>query len=161
MKLKVLPFLLIPAIIFLAFFLIYVRRTTQNTSSDNFSYEKKTVKISDITVTALVADTPAKQALGLGKRDSLSEGSGMLFPFKRKSKSPFWMKDMLMPIDIIWISDGKVVKIDQDVPFFPPDTPDYKLPLYFPPEPVDYVLEVSAGFSKKFGIKQADPVSFL
>ncbi len=90
----------------------------------------------------------------------MADDYGMLFIFDSKKVSPsFWMKDTLIPLDIIWIRDNRVEKIDKDVPTPAPDTPDNKLPKYTSGRPVDYVLEVNAGFNQKNGIKVGDPLT--
>ena len=69
------------------------------------------------------------------------------------------MKGMLIPIDIIWINDGKVSLINENVPQpATPDVPESNLPSYSPKDPIDYVLEVMAGFSKENKIKVGDAV---
>jgi uncharacterized protein len=155
---KKLPFLIIIVFFFvcLAIGLFWKKH---NTSTD-LSYETKTVSINDTKILALVADSSEKQALGLGKRTNLEKNSGMLFPFNPKQDPSFWMKDMLIPIDIIWISDGNIVKIDQDVPNLPIGTSDDKLADYSAGLPIDYVLEVNAGFCSKNNIKVGDELVF-
>jgi len=68
---------------------------------------------------------------------------------------------MLIPIDIIWISDGRVVGIAQEVPVPSPDRPvsDEQLPTYTSPAPVHYVLEVRAGFAKRYNLSVGDTVT--
>lgn len=120
--------------------------------------EIKTVKIGDVSINAEIANSEAERTRGLGERKSLKEDSGMLFVFDKSDVSvSFWMKDMVIPIDIIWINDGKVAQISRNAKP-EPDTPDDKLKLYLPNEPVDYVIEVNAGFSDSKGIKVGDPV---
>ena len=56
------------------------------------------------------------------------------------------MKDMLASIDIIWIADdGTILKVDSNV------DPSTYPKAYFPPEPVQYVLETRAGFTTEHG----------
>jgi uncharacterized membrane protein (UPF0127 family) len=69
------------------------------------------------------------------------------------------MKDMLIPLDFIWVANGKIVKIDKNVPAPAPNTPDGNLKTYSPGTPIDYVLEVNAGFSDKNNIKVGDSVN--
>jgi uncharacterized membrane protein (UPF0127 family) len=69
------------------------------------------------------------------------------------------MKDMKFDIDIIWIRDGKVVEITEDIPT--PDDESSKLILYSPSQPVDRVLEVNSGDSLRLGIKVGDEVTQL
>ena len=93
-----------------------------------------------------IADTPAKQELGLGNRAVIADNYGMLFVFNRPDRYGFWMKDMLTPIDIIWLSDtGRILMIDDTVQ---PDTYPHVL---YAPVPVRYVLETKAGFAKEKG----------
>ena len=83
----------------------------------------------------------------------------MLFTFDPQNVTPgFWMKEMLIPIDIIWIEGGHVVKIDKNVEAPKENTPDSELKIYTPDTPIDYVLEVNAGFSDKNSIKVTDTV---
>ena len=100
-----------------------------------------------------LADTPALRAQGLGGVKSLADNEGMLFIFESKdTQPPFWMKGMIMAIDIIWINDGLVVQVNSDLQ--PPDfgTSDDDLDFYIPREPIDYVLEVRAGLSEKLNL---------
>lgn len=123
------------------------------------SLETKTIKVDNTLVNVEVANTESSREKGLGGRNSLAENSGMLFVFDSKGVTVgFWMKDMLIPLDMIWISEGKVVKIDKNIPAPAAGIPDDKLTVYNPGQPVDYVLEVNAGFSDKNNIKVGDSV---
>jgi uncharacterized membrane protein (UPF0127 family) len=68
------------------------------------------------------------------------------------------MKEMLIPLDFIWISGTKIVKIDKNIQAPDANTPDVKLEKIKPDQPVDYVLEVNSGFSDANNIKVNDPV---
>lgn len=123
---------------------------------------QKEIKISDKTVDVELADTPEKRMLGLSGRTSLEENSGMLFTFDQNDTYPsFWMKGMLMSIDIIWINDNKITKIEKSIPFPVTGTRDQELKLYRPDKPIDFVLEVNAGFSEKNGVKVGQSLSGL
>jgi uncharacterized protein len=104
-----------------------------------------------------IADTPEKRARGLSNKDSLPEDHGMLFIFPRRSRPAFWMKDMLFPIDIIWIKDDSIIAIDKNVPAPVSDTLDH----YLPPEKIDYVLEINANLSDKYNLKVGDIIKGL
>ncbi len=100
-----------------------------------------------------IADTNEKRMQGLSNKTNLSDKKGMLFIFEDKDISPFfWMKEMNFPIDIIWINDSKIVQVDKNIPAPGAQTPESELTLYKPAQPIDYVLEVSAGFSDKHDI---------
>lgn len=120
----------------------------------------KTIQIGTLTLKITLADTQEKRQQGLSGVASLAQDTGMLFVFEEKGVMPsFWMKGMLIPIDIIWIKDNKISQIDKNIQ--PPDkyTPDAGLKLYKPEAPINYVLEVNAGLADKNKIKVGDPVT--
>jgi uncharacterized membrane protein (UPF0127 family) len=101
-----------------------------------------------------IADTAVKQELGLGNRSSVPDNYGMLFVFKDKARYGFWMKDMLVPIDITWLSDtGTIILIDHSV------NPDTYPRAFYPPVPVKYVLETRAGYAADHGWEVGTQVS--
>ncbi|NTW14035.1 MAG: DUF192 domain-containing protein [Candidatus Moranbacteria bacterium] len=87
---------------------------------------------------AEIADTPKIRELGLGERDSLCTDCSMLFHFDVPGRYSFWMKGMRFPLDFAWISEGRIIRIDRNVP---KDSVD----ILTPPEPVTDVLETNAG----------------
>lgn len=92
---------------------------------------------------------------GLGGRDSLSSSHGMLFVFSSSGQHAIWMKGVLIPIDVIWISaDGRVVDVRTAQP--EPGVPDEQLKRYHPGEPARYVLEVQAGLAAEKGVAVGD-----
>jgi hypothetical protein len=100
-----------------------------------------------VTITVEVVQTAQEQARGLGGRSSLLRGRGMLFPFDAAKPRVFWMKGMLIPIDILWIREGKLVAIDANIA--PPrlhETPAVVSQV------ADMVLEVPAGFAQEMGV---------
>ncbi len=128
--------------------------------SPKSTHSEKSLTIGVKTIGVEIANTNSLRTKGLSGRNTLPQNSGMLFVFDSKKTTPgFWMKDMLIPLDIIWIRDGQVERIDKNIPAPAPHTPDNKLSAYYPDRPVDYVLEVNAGFSQKNGIKVGDAVT--
>lgn len=92
---------------------------------------------------------------GLGGHDSLPDDRGMLFVFPDPRRHSFWMRGMLIPIDMIWISaEGQVVDVQTAEP--EPGVPDDQLKRYYPPIPAVYVLEVRAGLAAEKGVKVGD-----
>lgn len=89
-----------------------------------------------------VARTADQQRGGLVGRDSLSEGTGMLFQFGSRSEHPVWMAGMTIPLDIAWIVDGKVLAVDTLTPCTEPDQD--QCPRWTSPSAVDALLEVPA-----------------
>ena len=124
----------------------------QNSASQT---DSKIVKIDKVEIEVEVAKTDEERKLGLSGRKSLENNAGMLFVLPSNSKPTFWMKDTLIPLDIIWIKDAKIVKIDENVPTqIGANSSDLKL--YPAPGVVDFVLEVNAGFSEENSIDTND-----
>lgn len=97
-----------------------------------------------------IANTPQAKQQGLSGRATLNENQGMLFPFSEPSTPGIWMKDMRFAIDIIWLSDtGLVLGVEENVM---PETYLENPPrVFYPPQPVSYVLEVRAGVARERG----------
>lgn len=115
------------------------------------------VRIGGIEIPVEIATSSAAIQQGLSGRSSLGADRGMLFIFSRLDIYRFWMPDMRFPIDIIWMSDDRVIDTDEDVSAkFDPLHPVF----YIPAHPVRYVLEVNAGFMKRKNIRIGDPVTF-
>lgn len=102
-----------------------------------------------------IADSTSTRATGLSYRKSLDEDRGMYFIFSSLSSHSFWMKDMNFPIDIIWIKDDKVVGVSENASH-QPGAQLWQLKSYSPPEPVNRVLEVNAGWFSKNSIRIGD-----
>ena len=102
-----------------------------------------------------IADTPALQQKGLSGHAPLNDREGMLFVFSRPDRYGFWMKDMLFPLDIIWIgSDWRITHIEHSLA-----TSTYPA-VFYPEAPSRYVLEISSGLSDTLGLKTGDIVKF-
>lgn len=88
----------------------------------------------------------------------MQNNEGMLFLFNPPGEPAFWMKDMLFPIDIVWIKNNAVVAISEQLPT-PGAKQDSELPLYIPPTTIDAALEVNAGLTKLYNVHVGDVVS--
>lgn len=107
----------------------------------------QTIYIGDSVVRVTVVDTPEARSKGLSGRERLARGEGMLFIFPEEGIYGFWMKDMLFPIDIVWISaDKKVISIDKNV------SPETYPEVFEPPFPIRYVLELPAGEAEEYTV---------
>ncbi len=108
----------------------------------------------ELPVAVEVVSTPAQQAVGLMYRKELGAMAGMLFIFDETREHSFWMKNTVLPLDMIFIGDDrKIVGIVKDaVPF---TTSPRTVGL-----PSRYVLEVNAGFTAKHGVKTGDQLTF-
>ena len=102
-----------------------------------------------------VAKTPEQRARGLMFRKQLSARRGMLFNFGRDQEIRMWMKDTLVPLDMIFIeSDGRIRRIEQNAA-------PKSLRVISSGGPARAVLEVKAGTARKFGISIGDRVTNL
>ncbi len=123
---------------------------------DNSKEAGKTVKINDREIKVEIADTPESQYKGLSFKENLCVDCGMLFKFSEKSEKTFVMRNMNFPLDIIFIDDEKIVKIEKNL------KPEGENPknFYNSSAPVDYVLEVNAGYVDSHNIKIGDKIIF-
>lgn len=115
-------------------------------------------QINEQEMNLIVAKTEEDRVIGLTKRRSLSEDTGMLFVFEEKGTYDFWMKKMNFPIDIIFIDDNKVVDIKKNAQ--PVSEDETNPPIYSPNSPVNYVLEVKAGVADTYKITEGTTITF-
>jgi uncharacterized membrane protein (UPF0127 family) len=104
-----------------------------------------------------IADTSQLRERGLGFRDELAPGTGMLFVYDSASIRSFWMRGMRFCLDIVWIEGGEIKGAAEYV-CPEPGVPDSDLGHYQSPEPVTYVLEVPGGWLDEHGYDIGDPV---
>ncbi|GAA4254755.1 DUF192 domain-containing protein [Azospirillum formosense] len=99
-----------------------------------------------------LAETPAQQAQGLMFRETMAADAGMLFTYNRPQPASFWMKNTLIPLDMIFIgSDGRIVNIHANaVP--------QSLDAVNSAGPVKGILEINGGMSARLGIRPGDRV---
>lgn len=103
--------------------------------------------------TVEVAATPEQQAMGLMFRRSLGQNRGMIFPMGEPRMAAFWMKNTLIPLDIIFIrADGRIARIATAKPLDLTSVPSG--------EPVTAVLEIRGGRATQLGIRRGDRVSW-
>ncbi len=99
-----------------------------------------------------IADNMQTLEKGLMFRKSLPEDEGMLFVFPQSGNYAFWMKNTLIPLDAIYISEnGTIVDVLQMQPCISDPCPNY-----VPDAEARYVLEVNKGFSGRHGITEGD-----
>jgi uncharacterized protein len=100
--------------------------------------------------TVEMALTPQQQQIGLMFRKTLAPNAGMLFDFLRESPQAFWMRNTLIPLDMLFIkADGTIVRIAAMTKPLSEDT----VPSY---EPVRVVLEIPGGRAAELGIQPGD-----
>jgi hypothetical protein len=118
----------------------------------------RAVEMNGARVHVELALTSDQQQLGLSGRGSLGADQGMLFIFPSAQLRSFWMKQMSFPIDIVWISQRRVIDLTRNAPVPESGKP---LPLYRPDAPVDTVLEVPAGFSMTHNIRPGTEIRYF
>ncbi|MDP2656515.1 MAG: DUF192 domain-containing protein [bacterium] len=111
------------------------------------------ITIADIPMTVEVADTRAKQEKGLVGRDAPPRGHGMLYVLSNPSRYSYSAEGMIFDVDLIWINDSRLV-VDMKAEISSQSVPD----TFEPNVPINYILEVPAGFIQRNGIQLGDEV---
>lgn len=115
------------------------------------------VKVGDNTLSLLIADEVEEQVNGLSNFEVSGLGAdGMMFIFDEGAQRAFWMKDMRFDLDVLWVAEGKVVKIDLAVPA--PAEGQEPARMHSSPHLVDTVIELPAGSVSHLGIAVGDIV---
>ena len=110
-----------------------------NNSINEVCFKEKCFKVE-------IANNEIERSQGLMFRQNLSENEGMLFIFPKEDNYSFWMKNTLIPLDIIWLdSSYKVVYIKENTPPCATKTCE----AYTPDKKAKYVVEVNGGWVKK------------
>lgn len=131
-----------------------------------FVYEPKFVKHGELSfiknnnkdtlakINIEIAEKPETREQGLMYRKSMDELNGMLFIFENSEPQNFWMRNTIIPLDIIYVNENnEIVTIQQNaVPYSEQSIPSYKNAMY--------VVEVNAGFCGKYIIKAGDLISY-
>ena len=147
-------------ILVLSLIAIFVLNQGQTYVNPFMSSEKLQVTIKSRTYNLEIANTLAARQKGLMNRSSLPENAGMLFVFDGTSFYPFWMKNTLIPLDIIWInSEKEVVHIKENAR--PCETTlEAVCNSIIPLKPALYVIELNAGEVQKLDLKTGDKIDF-
>jgi len=136
--------------------------STINTNSRD---ELRVIEVGGVKINVEIADTKEKREVGLMNRTELCENCGMLFVFDEEGVYNFWNMNTYIPLDVIYISENMEVVEVKNLPKYichlietdtvcePTNTN--------PTKKAKFVLEVNAGFVKKYDIKVGDFVSGL
>lgn len=152
-------------IIFMALFFNFKNNNLKNNTEKNKitkqlvndeSYKKysyTTLKLKNTDIKLYIADNDLKKQKGLMNVSKLDANEGMIFLFDHESKATFWMKNTLIPLDIIWVNkDMKIVDIKENAQ--PCDS--NQCPFIYPADISKYVIELNSGYTKKHSIKVGD-----
>jgi len=104
--------------------------------------------------TVEVARSAEQQQTGMMNRNSLAPDRGMIFPYEPPQPVAFWMKNTLIPLDLIYVAPGgKILRIEANaVPLSLDQLPSGG--------PVEAVLELAGGRSAELGLKPGDQVDW-
>lgn len=100
-----------------------------------------------------VAETAEQKSQGLSDRPTLASGHGMWFPYPTPGRTSFWMRRMHFPLDFVWVRDGAIVDLAENV-----SPAGGRASRVRPRTPAEGVLEVPAGTVARWGWKVGDPV---
>lgn len=110
----------------------------------------------------ILAEVVAQQAdmmRGMMYRDSLAADRGMLFIHQQPGAYTYWMHDVRIPLDILWMNtEHRIVEVSADTP--PCKTEAEQCPTYGGHAVARYVLELGGGMAKKYGLKVGDQLDF-
>lgn len=141
---RILLIILLLIIIYFVFIIFYRPKT--NTVSITLNKTKYNFEI---------AKTISQKSLGLSGRTSLCKNCGMIFVYQREGNYPFWMKNTLIPLDMIWLDKtGKIVSYHNAQP--EPNVPLTKLKSYINSTPAQYILEINSLDFDKLNLKVGD-----
>ena len=139
-------------VLLLIFLLIFLSNCAKNPNQIVIDNGKNLIKIN-----VEIADDDNTRMKGLMFREKLEENNGMLFVFEEGDYQTFWMKNTLIPLDIIFIDKGmKIVDIKYAVPC-------QKDPciLYKSSKSAKYVLEMNGNFTTRNSIKPGDKIILI
>ncbi len=107
-----------------------------------------------VTIDIEIADDDGKREVGMMGRRSMEERQGMLFILAGEQMASFWMKNTIIPLDMLFIDKtGNIVTICRN-------TTPFSEQSYSATAPVIFVLEVNGGFADKYGVKEGDKISW-
>ena len=129
---------------------------TTATSASSAS-EPRIILPDNAVITVEVASDDATREQGLMYRDHLADDRGMVFLFPQAGEYPFWMKNTLIPLDMIWMDrEHRIVHIAHDVPPCKADP----CPNYPPKAQASSVLELAAGVAAKHHLADGNVLRF-
>ncbi|MDP4039863.1 MAG: DUF192 domain-containing protein [Candidatus Pacearchaeota archaeon] len=143
-KLFLIVFLILVVVIFI-YYLFYIpleERAENKVCFDSYCFDVE------------IVSTPESRTQGLMFREELGENEGMLFIFEQEGIYPFWMKNTLISLDMIWINS------DKEIVFIKQNTTPESLESINPGKKAKYVLEVNGGKAEELGIDVGEMIEF-
>ncbi|MCK4592073.1 DUF192 domain-containing protein [Candidatus Parcubacteria bacterium] len=156
-----------PKIIFSVFvlFIIAILFSYLKTEDQIYENNSKTPEIQNISQACFenecfkveIADTEQKREIGLMNKENLAMSNGMLFIFEKEGIYKFWMKNTLIPLDIVWIDKNN------EIIFIKENAEPCKVEqceLFGPNEKAKYVLEINGRLAEEIGLKVGNKVEY-
>jgi hypothetical protein len=146
--------LIIAIVLIIIVSLIIYSFNNKNKIMDDIKTTQEIIFNNNVKINVEIADDSLERERGLMFREGLGENSGMLFIFKDEQVRGFWMKNMLIPLDMIFINgNGKIVSIKTAEPCKADPCASYSSDY-----PAKYVLEVNSGFALKNNVSVNDSI---
>ena len=137
---------------------LYIAFNQESVDSNPLEQNSTQIYFQDHSFSVEIADTPEERERGLMFREELGENEGMLFVYEEESPRSFWMKNTLIPLDIIFLdSNMEVINIEKADPEL--NTSDPNLESYDSESPARYVLEINQNRSEEIGLEKGDELS--
>ena len=136
--------------------LIIPKSKKQNETPQSQSLTQIPLTIKNNKLSIKIAKTSEEKAKGLMFVESMPENQGMLFVFDDEDKRTFWMKNTLIPLDMLWIDKNKQIV---DIITAQPCKQD-PCPTYSSDQKAKYILELNADYCEQDNIQKGDKVEF-
>jgi len=129
---------------------------------ESVEFPMGTIKVDDIPLQVMIADTEPRRVRGLMFEDQLPYDQGMIFVFEESGLYSLWMLNMQFSLDMIWFDqDGKVVHIEKDVPPCKTVVEITTCQSIIPGAEAVYILEVTSGFVDQNNITKDSVLSII
>ncbi len=128
-------------------------REGNNTPVVQLAPDTITVDLAGQPHTLELALSPIARTHGLMGRPTMADNHGMLFFFPDEDIRDFWMRNCLIPLDIIFIDQNLKIDSIHSLPAPSPGTPPHEIPRATSVGPCQYVIELNAGRADKLGLK--------
>jgi len=150
------------SVLALIFFLVFPDIFKKDKPLDEYTFKKEgelsfldSLNNTKAKIDIEIADTEYDRQLGLMKRKSMEENQGMLFIFPDEGEKSFWMRNTFISLDMIFVNSKKeIITIHKN-------TKTLSNSSYPSSAPAVYVVEVVAGFTDKYNIKEGDKISWM
>ena len=129
---------------------------------ESVEFPRGTIKVDDKVLEVQIADTEPRRVRGLMFQNQLPYDEGMIFVFNESGIYSLWMLNMQFSLDMVWFDEnGNVVHIEQNVPPCKSATEIMACQSIVPSGKAKYILEVTSGFVKEFGITKGSKLEII